>query len=106
MSHYIILDGINERGLRIGGPVPAGVPSFGVDSLSWLLRPSESPATVSVKNVKRENEEMKYSCCLMHEAVRDVLKNNSREIGLLSLEPNRTCELLEKIIVVQFLPGE
>jgi hypothetical protein len=45
----MILDGINERGLRIGGPVPAGVPSFGVDSLSWLLRPSESPATGSVK---------------------------------------------------------
>jgi hypothetical protein len=43
----MILDEINERGLRIGGPVPAGVPSFGVDSLSWLLRPgpSESPAT-------------------------------------------------------------
>lgn len=42
----------------------------------------------------------------MREAVRVVLKYNSREIDLLSLEPNRTCELLEKRIVVQFLPGE
>jgi hypothetical protein len=42
----------------------------------------------------------------MREAVRDVLKNNNREIDLLSLEPNRTCELLEKMMVVQFLPDE
>lgn len=29
----------------------------------------------------------------MHGAVPDVLKNNSREINLLSLEPNRTGKL-------------
>lgn len=45
----MILDEINEHGLRVGGPVPAGVPSFGVDSLSWLLQPSESPATGLIK---------------------------------------------------------